>query len=81
MLLPSSNRKVPLDFPDYCHEANRRDSRASDKINVPGPFGLNNRIVNKITAEQKEGRRKEDPEIVAFSHISQVKLPYYKRQV
>ena len=68
MLLQSPDREVPLDGPTHCHQADRRDSRASDKVNVHVPFGAGSRFVEEVGAGQEEHGRKENAEIAVFSH-------------
>jgi hypothetical protein len=68
MLLQSPDRKLPLNCPTHCHQADRRDSRTSDKVKVHVPLGAGVRLVEEVDPSQEECWGKENAEAGMLSH-------------
>jgi hypothetical protein len=68
MLLQPPDRKLPLDCPTHCHQADRRDSRTSHKVNVRVPLRAASRFVEEVGPSQEECWGKENAEAAVFSH-------------
>jgi hypothetical protein len=68
MVLHSPDRQVPLDCPGRCHQADRRDGRTSDKVEVQVPFRVGSRLVQQVGPGQEEEGRKDNPKGTIFSH-------------
>jgi len=68
MLLQPLDRRVPLDCPEPCHKANRRDGCTSEHENVRVPLGVSSRFAQEEYPGQEEGGREENAEITFCSH-------------
>jgi hypothetical protein len=68
MLLQSPDRKLPLNCPTHCHQADGRDSRTGDKVKVHVPLGGSVRLVEEVDPSQEERWGKKNAEAGVLSH-------------
>lgn len=83
MLLQPPDRKLPLNCPTHCHQADRRDSGTSDKVKVHVPVGAGVGFVEEVDPGQEEYWGRENAEGGMLSHgcLAKGRLRYSERSL
>ena len=83
ILLQPPDRKLPLNCPTHCHQADRRDSRTSDKVKVHVRVGAGVGFVEEVDPGQEECWGKENAEGGVLSHgcLAKGRLRYSEKNL
>ena len=83
MLLQPPDRKLPLNCPTRCHQADRQDSGTSEKVKVHVPVGAGVGFVEEIDPGQEECWGKENAEGGVLSHgcLAKGRVRYSERSL